>query len=75
MTRYIYSDYIPEEVDYLTAGKRYEIIDSYNFRNYGEFQAAIMDDNGVVIQPVNINWPCAYIDGKIWEYVDEDADN
>lgn len=63
MTKFIYSDFIPKEVDFFTVGKRYEVIETFSNHNLGlNYQVRVKDDNGIIRGPINIGKPCAYLD-------------
>ena len=78
MSKYIYSDFIPEythpdDIDIaFTPGKRYEVLDEFNHDNFHQYQVMVRDDNGVLRGPINIGWPCAFLDGKKWTVVIEE---
>lgn len=69
MKTFIYSDNIPEEVKFFTPGKRYEVIEKFNdnYSNWEHYQVRVTDDNGTVRGPINVGWPCAYLDDQLWE--------
>ena len=57
------TDYVPEEVDYLTAGKVYDV---YYFS--GQVGEIYGDDDGYV--DISIEG-CAHLNGKDWTIVEE----
>jgi len=63
MTLYVRTDYIPEDCDYLTVGKLYEVTDS----SPAHTLAHIIDDFGDRIL-IRIEGICSHID-KEWEQV------
>jgi hypothetical protein len=75
--KYIYSDVIPDDVDFFTAGKRYEIFDQFNdFRDGRQYQVMIMGDDEKIYGPVNVGWPCSYLNDRLWNVEEiEDARN
>jgi len=67
MTKFIYSNFIPDEVKFFTAGKRYEIIERVNdYKDGKEYQVFVTGDDDVKHGPINVGWPCAYLDEKLW---------
>lgn len=73
MTKFIYSDFIPDEVEFFTAGKRYEIFDRCNdYKGGTEYQVFVIGDDGVKHGPINVGWPCAYLDDKLWSVEDDE---
>lgn len=77
MPKYIYSDFIPiyEEGEGIafTPGKRYEVLDEFNYRNGGkECQVSVRDDKGILRGPINVGWPCAFLNYKFWTVVIEE---
>jgi len=62
--KYLVADSIPEEVPYLTAGKRYAF-----FGDYGSL-CLIKDDTGIKIDVRPIG--CAFLDGAAWRVIEED---
>lgn len=67
MTQFIYSHQIPEEVKFFTPGTRYEVIDRFNdYKSGTQYQVQVMCDEGKLRGPLNVGWPCAYLDGGEW---------
>ena len=61
---YAVAESVPDDVPYLTAGKRYAVLDSDN-----KNQVRITDDEGDV---VFISWnDCAHLNGGNWTRVEE----
>lgn len=65
---YIYSDTFPDDVDFFTPGKRYEVIDKYNdnYTNWKKYQATVIGDDGKEHNHVNVGQPCAFLDDGMW---------
>lgn len=75
MTQFIYSDFIPDEVKFFTAGKRYEILEKFNdYKEGTEYQVRVIGDDGKTYGPINVGWPCAYLDDKTWTFEDSEND-
>jgi hypothetical protein len=67
MAKYIYSDFIPDEVGFFTSGKRYEVISELNDYKQGtQYQVFVIGDDGKEHGPINVGWPCAYLDDHLW---------
>ena len=65
MTKYVKTDYVPEDCDYLTAGKVYEVMWDSGLDNIG----AIIRDNG---EKILIEFRrCAYLDKRPWTVWEE----
>lgn len=75
MTKFIYSDFIPEAVKFFTAGSRYEIIEkTSDYKDGTEYQVFVYDDNDVKRGPINVGKPCDYIDERLWSVEGQDDD-
>lgn len=76
MAQYIYSDFIPDEVKFFTAGKRYEIFDRRNdYKGGTQYQVTVKGDDGKEHGPINVGWPCAYLDDNLWTVENGEEDD
>lgn len=67
----IFTDWLPADVRFFTVGKRYPIVEKINDYKAGtQYQVMVVDDNGVTRGPLNVGWPCAYLDDKLWSVED-----
>lgn len=60
MTKYVKTDYVPEEVDYLTAGKVYEVVEE----QYDQTLGIIKNDKERFSHILYSG--CAHLDNRPW---------
>lgn len=63
MTKYVKTDYVPEDCDYLTAGKVYEVSSFF-----GEFYKIVSDRGGEL---TICGYHCAHLDNRHWTVWEE----
>lgn len=62
MTTYVKTDYVPDDCDYLTVGKEYEIV-----KEFGDIGGDFFDDDGL---RRHCNYCCSgHIDDKPWTVI------